>query len=97
MLTGSSSLAFRFLYTEMSDIANTVNPDRKDTADTFRTDVASSTGLITTPPPILHIPPMVVAARQTANTKKVVIYLSHDNICTLQGHSQLPFLPYKSY
>lgn len=54
-----ADFARMFLYTETTDMASTVQPDRKLMLLTLMTPTASSTGLIMTPPPIPQIDPAI--------------------------------------
>src|SRR5699024_892193 len=63
-----------FLYTETTDIASTVHPDRKLILLTLMTPTASSTGLMITPPPIPQIEPAIEDRILTAkNTHTITI------------------------
>lgn len=55
---------------------STVHPDRKETVVTAMTPVASSTGLIITPPPIPQIAPTTDEKKQTATITTYSIYVS---------------------
>lgn len=52
---------------------STVQPDRKLIVATGKSPVASSTGLMITPPPIPQTAPIVDAKKQIANTITCVI------------------------
>ena len=58
-------------------MASTVHPDRKLTVATGIPEVASSTGLMMTPPPTPLMPPMVVARRQMRKLNRISMVSCH--------------------
>ena len=62
---------------EVMVMASTVHPDRKLTVATGIPEVASSTGLMMTPPPTPLMPPMVVARRQMRKLNRISMVSCH--------------------